>query len=332
MLEVQPLGDAPVPDREGSAPRAAGRPYPKGYTAPPGMRAAIADAHRTRLPLTLALAVLDLASAVAATILAAWALLLSPLLVPVSAVLLVVAARQMRGLECLVHEASHFNWSRRRRRLNDGLAAVLAGGPTGATIASYRTSHLLHHGRFGTPDDPDRERYEDLDLERVDRRSAWGLLRDVIVRLPRYEAGWFAAMKAQPHQVLIPVVATSAATGVLGNLVLGTATGVLSGVCWLAGFFLALPVLRFLGEADEHVYSDSDTVFDATITNLGRCQRLLLHPHNDGYHTVHHMWPGVPHHSIRKLHYLLLAGDPDGYARRLRHRTRLLEPPRHGVG
>ncbi|WP_221323728.1 fatty acid desaturase family protein [Actinoplanes sp. L3-i22] len=321
MLDVESHGGA-----RGS--RAADRPYPKGYTAPAHLRTAIAEAHRTRLPLTLTLAVLDLGTAAGGVLAAAWLIRVDVLLAPAVILLLILVGRQMRALENMVHEGSHFNWSRRRRTVNDVLATILAGAPTGATIAAYRTSHLLHHGRFGTADDPDRQRYEELDIERLSRR---GLVRDVLVRLPRYQVGWFATMKAQPVRIALPVAATTVLVAAAGYLVLGTFGGALTALFWLTGYFGTLPVLRLLGEASEHVYSGSDTVFDATITNLGRWQRLLLHPHNDGYHTIHHMWPGVPHHSIRKLHNLLLARDPDGYGRRLRYRTRLLETPRRGV-
>jgi hypothetical protein len=39
----------------------------------------------------------------------------------------------------------------------------------------------------------------------------------------------------------------------------------------------------------------------------------------------------VPHHAIRKLHDLLVARDADGFGRRLRYRSRLLERPRRGL-
>lgn len=48
---------------------------------------------------------------------------------------------------------------------------------------------------------------------------------------------------------------------------------------------------------------------------------------NDGFHTVHHMWPGVPHHALRLLHATLLTEDAAGYAARLRNRTSVLQSP-----
>ncbi|MEW2082415.1 fatty acid desaturase [Streptomyces sp. NPDC005283] len=98
-----------------------------------------------------------------------------------------------------------------------------------------------------------------------------------------------------------------------------------SGV-WLFAHLVLLPPLRLVAEADEHVYSDARTVFDATVSNTGRLQRSFFHPHADGYHTVHHMWPGIPHHSLRRIHRLLLAEDAE-FARRIRTRDGVLTSP-----
>jgi len=115
------------------------------------------------------------------------------------------------------------------------------------------------------------------------------------------------------------------------GLIWGLPSALIGAGIWGAGFYLMLPVVRFLGECNEHIYAGQDTVFGATVSNIGLVQRILIHPHGDGYHTVHHMWPGVPHHQIRKLHRRLVTGSPDGYAVRLRYRTRFLETPARGL-
>ena len=58
-----------------------------------------------------------------------------------------------QGLECLVHEASHYNWSR-HRRLNDLAANVLAAIPVFSTVGRYRVGHFIHHRMKGAEDDP----------------------------------------------------------------------------------------------------------------------------------------------------------------------------------
>lgn len=140
------------------------RAYRRGYSPPAHLRGAIASAHKRRLWLTALAAIAD--NAVAMALVTGGALAVRTFAAPIAilalAVVVIATGRQLRALECLVHEASHFNWSCRYRRMNDVLGFLLAGLPTGASVRDYRTSHLLHHGRFGTADDPDFAQYQEL--------------------------------------------------------------------------------------------------------------------------------------------------------------------------
>lgn len=310
--------------------------FRRGYTAPPAERAVIAAAHATRLWLSASLALGDQAIMVACAIAVAWPRLWHGWGVPLgllgAALGSLVVGRQLRALECLAHEASHYNWSRRNRQANDVLVTVLAGLPTGVHLAVYRESHTRHHGRFGTSDDPDRRNYELLGLEALDRSSAASFVLGSLSRLTAYRRRWKEASLGPGNFPVAPLVWASVMMVLLAGLVWWRLSAAIVGVCvWLAGRYVVLPIIRFLGESSEHVYLGETTVFDATITNLGLMQRLVIHPHGDGYHTIHHLWPGVPHHQVRNLHKRLLAADPDGYAKRLRCRTRFFSLPVRGA-
>jgi fatty acid desaturase len=308
-------------------------PYTRGYSTPYHLRSALVRAHRTRIWWTTAAAALDnLSIPAAAVAVAAVIRIAPPSLAAVAAIAAaVIIGRQLRALENLAHEASHFNWSRRNRALNDALAFALTACPTGVRLADYREGHLLHHGRFGTPDDPDRVRYVTLGIEGMDRSSCLAFTRDLTRRLYRYELGWLATMQCNAVQLAAPACWVVVFVAVPGALTMGSPLGAVVAAVWLAGYLIALPLIRFVAESSEHVYSEATTVFDATITNLGPFQRALFHPHNDGYHTLHHMWPGIPHHQLRRFHMMLLREDPQGYGRRLRYRAGVLQQPTRGV-
>ncbi len=304
--------------------------YKRGYSPPRESRDFIAACHRTSLGRTVVAAATDHLIAIAAVCIAAFTSIQLSLWAGglLTAFALVVTARQLRALECLVHEASHFNWSRLHRTVNDVLATVLAGAPTGAKIEDYRESHLLHHGKFGTNLDPDWTRYQELDVESIPRSDPARFALAVARRLAKYQAGWLRSIGAQPLQILLPIAWPGIFVLIPTWVVSDGAVAVLATSIWIVSYLFILPVIRFLGESSEHQFINTGTVFDATITNIGFIQRLLIHPHNDGYHTVHHMWPGVPHFALARLHRHLSAEDPFCYAQRLRYRTRLLESPR----
>ncbi|MEV7599130.1 fatty acid desaturase family protein [Kitasatospora sp. NPDC089797] len=306
----------------------ADKAYAKGYTAPSRLRQDIKDAHRTRPSITILCALLDHFIAGTAALASAWLithhLLFSIVPVPLAGV---VIARQLRALENLVHDASHFNWSRHRRRLNDVVGYLLAAAPTGSRISTYRTSHLLHHGRFGTTSDPDRNRYEELELEALPRTSSRAFTAGVARRLLRYQLGWLRELRTNALAPIVTMLWSTVIVGAPAALLMGVRSGATATGVWLFAYFVLLPPLRLVAEADEHVYSDARTVFDATVSNTGWLQRLLFHPHADAYHTVHHMWPGIPHHALRRVHRLLLAEDTE-FARRVRTRNRMLTPSR----
>jgi fatty acid desaturase len=305
------------------------QPYRRGYQAVPGMREVVGAAHRTRLWLTVSVGVFDHLFIPGAALASAWMSLWSlPAGIALGLVAAVFCGRQLRALECLVHEACHFNWSRHHRKANDRFAAVLAGWPTGLGIESYRRAHLVHHGRFGSDEDPDRQRYEELGIEGLDRSGSIVFAKGMLPRLVAYQRGWLRATAAEP--LTLGMLVLWALCAVVAPAVLiwpGTHAVVLSSSVWAIGYLLALPVIRFIGESSEHSYTDADTVFDSTITNLGRVQRWVIHPHSDGYHTVHHLWPSTPHHGLRQLHLALTDADPESYATRLRVRTRVLSTP-----
>ncbi|MET8810495.1 fatty acid desaturase family protein [Streptomyces sp. NPDC004549] len=305
------------------------KPYRKGYRLPAALRSEIAAAHRTRPVLTAGCAALDVLIAVLVAVASGWALVWMSLWAALPLALLgcLVVARQLRALENLTHEASHYNWARHHRRWNDVLGFLLVGLPTGGRLAAYRESHLRHHGRFGTSDDPDRRRYAELDLEGLRRSSAAAFTASVLARAVRYQLGWVREVGSDLSVTAAMLVWSAVFVALPAWLGAGLPGAVAAEVLWLVSVFVVLPVLRLVAEADEHVYSDSDTVFDATISNVGLMQRVLVHPHADGYHTVHHLWPGIPHHSLRRTHAMLMERDPE-YARRIRIRRGVLETPR----
>jgi fatty acid desaturase len=290
--------------------------------------------YATDLPRTVAAALADhaLILLLAAAGYAGWLYLPEALALFAHALVFLGVVRCQRGLECLVHEGAHYNWAR-RRRLNDLLVNALAALPVFSTVAAFRTAHKRHHEQFGTPEDPDRKRYYLRTLDGLDRSSWLPFLKGVLARLGPYALDWWRAVGSG----LVALALGLAWHALVVVLPLGALLGWhraawLWGVYYLLPLVFFLPLLRFIAEAGEHVYAEARSVLDATVSNLGWGHRWLIHPHGDGFHLLHHLCPAVPHHRLRRAHDILAKLDPEGYGRRHRCRTRILQEPEAAEG
>jgi fatty acid desaturase len=305
--------------------------WPRGYQPPDDARALIKGASHTNLLRSALTAVGDLTALLALALIgaAAHAALPWPVAWAVSVAVVLVIGRFGRAQECLVHEASHRNWQR-NGRWNDVLANILAGYPTASQVSGYRRQHVIHHAHLGSAEDPDIQRYEEFKLEELTGLSRWELAKAVGRRLPRYNWGWYTTIGTNPVTMALSGVWFLVVFGVVG-VALGTGTAFVAWLHWLAGYALVLPTIRMIGEAGEHRYRQGDTVFNATISNLGWWHRWLVHPHNDGHHTLHHLWSSIPHHQLRRAHLDLAELDAGAYASSIYWRDRVLESVRQGL-
>jgi len=252
-----------------------------------------------------------------------WKILLIPLIV-------VASARGLRGLECMVHDGSHYNFmpvktSNRRRRISDLCVNLLAGFPTFSTVENYRASHSMHHRFLGTEDDPDYIRHIKLELDGFDRERPIVFISKMIPKMHIYWRSWWQAIGTD-WGTSAKAVMWHTAFGFILSLLFGP---IIAFGVWCVGFLLPFitshPILRFVGEAAEHDFEQGDSVASRTYSNTGTLHRLLIHPHNDGYHTLHHLFPQVPHHNLRKLEAFIIKHDWDTYSSILKNRTRIFE-------
>ncbi|HEY4640438.1 MAG TPA: fatty acid desaturase [Thermoanaerobaculia bacterium] len=275
------------------------------------------------------MAIRDLAVAMFAAT-AAWRVVYTSISVPLKlallAVLILIVVRCQRGLENLTHEGSHYNFSR-NHRLNDWLTDLLAALPTFQRVFGFRQTHVpKHHLFFGTAGDPDFNRYAAFDAKNIDRSSLWLYALSVMTRVPRYVGGWWWGVGTNPRTLVLGLAWHVVVYITPVALILGP-RGAMGAwfFFWLCPFALLLPPVRLIAEAEEHVYEDAKTIFEATVSNVGLLHRLFIHPNGDAYHLAHHLWPSVPHHQLQGMHEDLTALDPVYAASRVR--TSLFQEP-----
>jgi fatty acid desaturase len=238
-----------------------------------------------------------------------------------AAPLLLIIARSLRATEMLTHEASHHNLCRKSNAVNDGLANLLSAVPVGTTVARYRASHLVsHHGKFASGSDPCLERFVTAEFAELPLdRGYVAFALAVASRLPRYSVNWWKGVRSDKRSLLYTIAWHAVVWSSIG-LVIGWPVALVGLLIWLLAFSALLPAIRLVGESEEHDYSAS-TEFAGTYSSLGRLQRVVFHPHGDGYHAEHHRYPRVPHHHLRQTRQELLALDESWKLAPVRHRV-----------
>jgi fatty acid desaturase len=252
-----------------------------------------------------------------------------PLAAAAAACAAVPIGRGYRGLECLVHGASHYDiFEIRRGRANDMVADALMAFPSFQTTAAFRELHFVHHARFGGDGDPCMIRMQANDNVKAGLLPS---LMSTLKRLPQEMLGFYRLVGAKP---------VSFATGLAWHFAVlvapvaalfgWTAAAAAWAMTMLPVFTLALPVIRALGEAGEHDYAaandnlpQSDTL-RRTFNNIGPLN-AFLHPFGDALHIEHHEFPATPQYKLHRLHALLL--QMPEYMNIARRRDGVLDAP-----
>lgn len=242
--------------------------------------------------------------------------------------------RTMRALECMVHEAAHFNFSQKYKLLNDLLGNLLAAVPMLLTVQAVRASHNHpHHSHLAEVRvDPDRLRYDRHEAHDLDRSSAIRFTREIAIRLPGYMAGWFSTLGMR-WSTVIHASAWHAAIIIIGATIFyaDPIIALIKWICfWAVPYLAVLTPIRFIGETGKHLYYRGKTTIDVTVSNIGLSHRVFIHPFGDGYHTLHHLYPFVPGYRLSQLHRWFVINEQD-YRQKLRYRLRILEHPRRGL-
>lgn len=233
-----------------------------------------------------------------------------------------LSTRAIRGMELMVHDGSHGSIVRgggRALKLNDLICNLLFAWAVMQDTAAYRRQHVIHHRHYGSAQDPCLIRRVPALLAAAGREGGWVWAGVLLRELPRYVAEYYWEVGTRPA-VMVRFLVWHLCIMAPVALWVGPWVAFLA---WLAGFGLpfviTLPVLRAVAEAEEHDWENAEhSDFRSTYNNLGLVHRVLIHPFNDAYHLVHHLFGEVPTTRLAALHKILMK-DPlyaEGLSRR----------------
>lgn len=214
---------------------------------------------------------------------------------------------RFRGMENLVHEASHYNLFS-TRTLNDWMEFAFAL-PVFRTVADFRRSHLIHHASLGHRDvDPDLDRYRSLGLTELPKNFWWIVVIRPLTGYLTLHYVWYDMLRfwrsktSRPSKIIFwaAVLAIITLLGIWEQALL----------YWISPFFIILPAPRFWSVMSEHGGLDLTHDVASSRNNLGAAiQQWFIYPHNDGYHETHHLYPSIPWYLIHRANRQLM-DDP----------------------
>lgn len=227
-----------------------------------------------------------------------------PLLYAVT--LLWIGARQ-HALALLMHDGAHFHLFR-NKRLNDVLSEVLLAWPIFITMRGYCRTHLAHHRRLNTAEDPDWARKQNeewafpmdgralaklliADLLGLNTLKVLRRLGDLSNRGDRTEA----ARGYRYARIAYYLAAAAVVTWLHAWPILL--------LYWIVPALTWLKVIMRVRSIAEHFALERDRLDVQTRTTFPSLfDRLFLVSKYAYLHIEHHLYPGVPFHGLPRLH------------------------------
>lgn len=242
----------------------------------------------------------------------------------------IVASRQ-HGLFVIMHDQVHGNIARKgsKRWIGDLIANVFCSYPLGMNTNRYREQHLTHHKYPNGQQDPYWHSMNTLKgwkQPQTRKQYTLTLLKDLLGMTPgdTMKLIW-------PWHVFSNHFSRKLKNGIpplslpdrLGLYIFMAAVGVFifyyrpwaALVLWfLAQNFILNAIIRVRAMA-EHPFvevSKNDDIAQIAYSNTvtpNIFERFFFAPFNASYHTVHHLYPGLPTYNLKRAHKKLLKID-----------------------
>lgn len=224
-----------------------------------------------------------------------------PFIFPVA--VLIIGSRQ-RALSNLVHDGSHFNVVK-NSRLNDLLTDIFAGIPMLSFVKNYRKSHKLHHKFLGNINlDPDLKTHLNYGYNDYNPpyKKWWQNYFFLVANLNAIKDSTFGEFFLLPLKKRLIFALWIFIFSILFFPALN-----LSCAFWSFWFFSRITSYHFIritAEFIDHSGLKNETIFDSCriINNSNFIIKILIHPHNDNLHALHHLEPKIPSYNLNKAH------------------------------
>jgi fatty acid desaturase len=227
---------------------------------------------------------------------------------------LVIAGRQ-HAMLAIMHEAAHLRLSK-NHTVNDFLGNCLAAFPILAATEWYREHHGKHHRYLNSDQDPDWSRkvnFDEWKFPQSTKRFIGTISKQFIVggyewlNLMVTMSGLFPLRRLNDHNRAKTLALKATYYLVSLSVIFYFGLGSLFLIYWLVPLLIVFPALQRIRSISEHFGLAHTHELNATRNiESNWIERALLAPHNINFHLAHHLYPGVPHYNLNKLHQRLL--------------------------
>jgi len=229
-------------------------------------------------------------------------------------------------LATLVHESSHYLLFK-NRALNDVMANLFVVFPFYGKVSNYRIGHWGHHRNVNDPDhDPDLLRLKKHHPRKFPL-SKWRFFWEYIVlQFSPHKA--FSYLKGRAEYVsftkdedsikdqgplskrTIMLMRISYHLGLFGTLSLWGAMHYYL-LFWVLPLITVYPASLFLREIAHHGnFPDNGDFTNSRVYEGLWLERAIFFPFGEWNHVLHHMFPTIPWHQMRKAHNTMLRYPP----------------------
>ena len=222
---------------------------------------------------------------------------------PLTLLFFLILGSRMRALMNLIHDGSHNNLFS-NSKVNDFVVNIFCAYFMFESIEKYRKSHLLHHKFLGTILDPDvkehkKQGFDDLTgdiltikklfLISINRNSiSYSLFNNFLKNNQKINIFTFW---------LILVITIGFSPLIMIKVI---------GILLIAKLFFYHPI-RVIAEFLDHAGLKTEGLLSYTRTlPIRNFLSIVLRPHNDHFHLLHHLNPSIPHYSLEKAHKIYL--------------------------
>lgn len=227
---------------------------------------------------------------------------------------IVLIGGRITGINNLMHEASHALLFK-SKWLNKWITSFLIAYPLFTIINVYREHHFKHHKYLWTDKDPDTVMLKSIGLGRTNISKGKFILRYIfgsflIFHLPKVLWGILTKLFSFQQQSVVEYL-----TKILFWLVILTASIYLNFwtdllLYWFVPLVFIFPVIRFWSDIADHGGLETDNLLYSSRNSYGTfLERLILYPHHDTFHLIHHLFPAIPHYNLKKAHLILLQNE-----------------------